>query len=61
MIRIKEVEITSDNIGDILEKSNVYGIVPSVFGERYELTPFGDCQIKNVLMGEILIIEIVKD
>lgn len=61
MIRIREVEVANDNLIDILGKSNVYGIVPGVFEEGYELKPFGDCSIKNVLMDEILIIEIVKD
>ena len=62
MIKINVVTVTNDNLISILNNPNVFGVNPSIWGnERYELKPFGECEIKKIISGEIPVIEIVKD
>ena len=62
MIKINVVTVTNDNLISILNNPNVFGVKPSGWvTEKYELKPFGECEIGKILSGEIPVIEILKD
>ena len=61
-IKIKEIAITTENMIELVNKDNVYCVVSSHWSnEKYVLKPFGEVEIKNVLSGNIPVIEIVSE
>ena len=62
MMKINQVVVTGDNVVDLINKSNIYGIIPDIWDkDKYRLEPVGDCVLKSILTGEIPVIEIVKE
>ena len=62
MVKIREMVITSTNIGEMFDNPKLFGVIPDKYKDgEYELKPLGDCAIKIILSGEIPAVEIVKD
>ena len=62
MIRIREVIVTSTNIGDVFNNPKLFGVIPSKYSDgKYELKPLGNCAIRMILSGEFPVIEIIED
>ena len=62
MVKIREMVITSTNIGEMFDNPKLFGVIPSKYSDgKYELKPLGNCAIRMILSGEFPVIEIVKD